>query len=78
MKKTIYFFAMTIGLASNVSAYAGGCDTQRVRSSVDNCGRVLTFTVNCTTPGRCSCEDLAEAAQDFIDDHTNSNGCYFL
>lgn len=41
----------------------------------DGCGQRLTFKISC---GSCSIADLGHGADDFIQSHTNSHGCYYL
>ncbi|MBX9785123.1 MAG: hypothetical protein K2X48_17690 [Chitinophagaceae bacterium] len=61
--------------AKTNTALLAGCSSIRV-TAYSSCGQRLSFTVVCT--GSCSCSQLADAADDFINDHTNSQGCFFL
>lgn len=44
-------------------------------TAYDQCGQVLTFNISCTS---CTGTELGAAADQYIFDHTNSAGCFFL
>ncbi len=44
-------------------------------TAYDQCGQVLTFNISCSS---CTGTELGAAADQYIYDHTNSSGCFFL
>ena len=72
MKKLLFTIAVSFGLTA---AYAAKCSSFRV-SVTDACGQRLSFTVVCNSS--CTCAELGAFADNFIFNHTNDSGCYFL
>lgn len=44
-------------------------------TAYDQCGQVLKFNISCSS---CTGTELGAAADQYIFDHTNSSGCFFL
>lgn len=44
-------------------------------TAYDDCGQVMTFSVVCTS--ECTVAEQMAAATEFLNSHTNSDGCFF-